>query len=152
MRNIYGAPPHPPEQYHEAIQDIQTIVRGMQAHSYNLEGLSQANAVLTIQNSVVMSQLALMTVTMNAMQVQLKTLASAQTNQERPKRKHYCQSCGSNYTHGRKTYLSKKAVHQDDAYYKKRMRGSEKGCELQLGAIVNKIEIGKPKISLIKLY
>ena len=29
------------------------------------------------------------------------------------------------------------------------MGGSEKGCEWWLGAIVNKIEIGNPKISLI---
>ena len=35
--------------------------------SYELEGLSQANEVLTISNSAVMEQVAQMTVTMNAM-------------------------------------------------------------------------------------
>ena len=34
-------------------------------------------------------------------------------------------------------------------YYKKIMGGSEEGCEWQLGAIVIKIEIRDPKISLI---
>ena len=38
--------------------------------------LAQASAVLTSSNSVVMAQLAQMTVTMNSMQAQLKTLAS----------------------------------------------------------------------------
>ena len=44
---------------------------------------------------------------------------------------------------------SKKAVHQEQSYYKKIMEGSEKGCEWRLGAIVNKIEISNPKVSLI---
>ena len=39
--------------------------------------MTQAYAVLTISNSAVMAQLAHMTVTMNAMQRQLKTLAYA---------------------------------------------------------------------------
>ena len=69
---------------------------------FELEGLAQANAVLTNSNSAVMAQLAQMTVTMNAMQAQVKTLASAQNHQARPKRKFYCWSCGSNYTHRRK--------------------------------------------------
>ena len=53
----------------------------MQKHSYELEVLAQANAVLNRSNSVVMAQLVQITVTMNAIQAQLKTLASAQTNQ-----------------------------------------------------------------------
>ena len=75
----------------------------MRTQGYDLEGLTQANAVLTSLNSVVMAQLAQITVTMNTMQVKLKTLASAQTNQARPKSKHYYWSCGRNYTYGGKT-------------------------------------------------
>ena len=70
------------------IDDIQTIVQGMQTQIYDLEELAQANAVLNSSNSVVMAQLEHMTVTMNTMQAQLKTLASTQTNQVRPKMKH----------------------------------------------------------------
>ena len=54
-----------------------------------MEGLAQANAVLTSSNSAVMAQLAQMTVTMNSMQAQLKIIASAKTNQARPKKNHY---------------------------------------------------------------
>ena len=68
------------------IEDIQTIVQGMQTEGYDLEGLAKSNAVLTSSNFAVMSQLAQMNVTVNAMQAQLKTLASAQTNQARPKK------------------------------------------------------------------
>ena len=49
------------------IKDIQTIRQGMQTQVYDLELLTQANAVLTRSNSAVMAQLAHMTVTMNAM-------------------------------------------------------------------------------------
>ena len=76
-----------------------------------------------------MVQLAQMTVTMNSMQAQLKKLDSAQNNQAIPKKKHYCWSCGRNYTHGRKTFPAKKAGHQEEAYYKKRIGDSEKGYE-----------------------
>ena len=100
MQKIYGAPPPPPEEHHETIEDIQTILQGMQTQSYEPEGLVQSNAVLTIYKSAVMAQLAHMTVTVDAMQVQLNTLASAQTNETRPKRNHYCWSCRINYTHG----------------------------------------------------
>ena len=103
VKKIYGAPPPSPEEHHEAIKDIQTIVHGMQTQGYDLEGLAQANAVLTRSNSAVMKQLAKTTMTMNAMQAQLKTLASAQNNQAMPKRKFYCWSCGRNFTHGSKT-------------------------------------------------
>ena len=41
-----------------------------------MEGLAQANAVLTRLNSAVMAHLAYMTVTMNTMEAELKTLAS----------------------------------------------------------------------------
>ena len=40
-------------------------------------------------------------------------------------------------------------VHQDEAYYKKKVGGSEKVCEWRLGVMINKIEISNPKISLI---
>ena len=62
----------------------------MQAQRYELEGLAQSNAVLTRSNSAVMAQLSQMTVTINNMQAQLKTLAYADTNQARPKIKFYC--------------------------------------------------------------
>ena len=63
--------------------------------SHELEGLAQSNAVLTISNTKVMAQLAQMIVTMNAMQAQLKTLATAPTNQARSRKKYYCWSSGS---------------------------------------------------------
>ena len=61
----------------------------MQTQSYDLEGLEQANEVLTRSNSALMAQLAHMIVTINGMHAQFKTLASAQ-KKARPKRKHYC--------------------------------------------------------------
>ena len=57
----------------------------MQGHY--LEILAQANAVLNRLKTAVMVQLAQMTVTMNSMQAQLKTLESAPTNQTRLKSK-----------------------------------------------------------------
>ena len=68
-----------------------------------------------------------MTVTMNDMQAQLKTLKSAPTNQTRLERKYYCWSSGSNYTHKSKTFSSKKADYQDKAYYKKILVEAKKG-------------------------
>ena len=103
MKNIYSIPPTPTEDHHGEIYDIHTIVQGMQTQSYDMEGMAQANAVLNSSNSEVVTQLAHMTVTMNNMQEKLNTLASNQTNQTSPKRKHYCWSCGRNYTHGSKT-------------------------------------------------
>ena len=96
-----------------------------------------------------MSQLAQITVTMNAMQAQLKTLTSAQNSQARPKRKFYCWSYRRNFTHGWKTYAAKKGGHKEEAYHKKMMDGSEKGCEWRFGAIDNKVRINNHKISLI---
>ena len=89
VQKIYGAPPPPPEDHHAVIEGKQTILQGMQTQVYELEVLAQSNAVLTNSTSVVMAQLAHMTVTMNNIKAQLKTLASAQTNQSRPKRKFY---------------------------------------------------------------
>ena len=43
-----------------------------------MEGLAKSNSVLTRYNYAVMAQLAQMTVIMNVMQAQLKTLDSAQ--------------------------------------------------------------------------
>ena len=77
VQNVNGAPPPPPEEHHEAIEDIEKFVWGMQRQSYKLEVLAQANAVLTSSNSAVMTQLAQMNVTMNAIHAQLKTLASS---------------------------------------------------------------------------
>ena len=75
-----------------------------------MEELAQANSVFTRYNTAVMAQLAQMTATMNDMKVQLKKLVVAPTNQTRSKRKYYYWICGSNYTHGSKTFSSKKNV------------------------------------------
>ena len=86
VHNIYIVPPHPLEEHHEVIENFNTIIQGMQTNTYDLEGLAQVNAVFSSSNSEVMAQ---MTVTTNAVQDQLKTLASAQTKQSRPERNHY---------------------------------------------------------------
>ena len=75
MQKIYSAPPPYPEEHHEVIKYTQIILQGIQTQGYKLEGLAQVNAVLFISNSALMAQLAYMTVNMNAMQAQLKTLA-----------------------------------------------------------------------------
>ena len=85
MQILYVAPPPSPEEHHEVIEDIQTIVQGMRTQGFNMEGLAQANEVLTRSNSAVMVQLEQMNVTINAMQAQLKILTSAQNNQAMPK-------------------------------------------------------------------
>ena len=46
-KNIQCNPPTPPEEHHGKIEDTQTIMQGMQEQSYDMEGLVQANAVLT---------------------------------------------------------------------------------------------------------
>ena len=58
----------------------------MKTQSYKLEGLAQANAVLTSYNSDVMEQFAKINVTKNSMQAQLKTLLPTATNPTRTKR------------------------------------------------------------------
>ena len=75
----------------------------MQTQSYELRVLPHANAFLTGSNSAVMVKLAQMNVIMNAIQAQLKTLASVPTNEKVSKRKYYCWSFGSNYNHSSKT-------------------------------------------------
>ena len=96
-----------------------------------------------------MAQLAQMTVVVNAMQAQLKTRASSPKNQTRSKRNYYCCICGSTYTHGSKTWSSKKPWHQEEAYHKKLLSVRKKGCKWRLGEIINKIKIRNPKINLI---
>ena len=121
----------------------------MQTQSYELEGMAQSNTVLPSSNSSVMSQLSHMTVAMNAIQAQLNILSTATTNLTRTKIKFYCWIYGRNFTHGSKICSSNKTVHKEEAYYTKRLGGSKKGREWQLGAIVNKIEISNLKISLL---
>ena len=87
------------------------------------------------------------TVLMNSMQAQLKNVSSATINPTRTKRKYYCWSYWSNFTQGSKSRPSKKSRHKEEAYYNKILGGSEKGRELRLGAIINKIEISNPIIS-----
>ena len=88
VQKIYGIPPPLPEEHHEAINDVHAIVQGIQTQSYDLGGLAQANTVLTSSNSAAMAQLAQITATMNYMKVQLKILASSQTNKTRENSKH----------------------------------------------------------------
>ena len=76
MQNIYGVLPPPPEEHHDVIYKLNTIIQGMQTHKYDLEGLAKANALLTRSKSAVMVQLSQMTVTMNTMQAQLNILSS----------------------------------------------------------------------------
>ena len=147
--NICSVPPPPPEDDHEEIYNLNTTNQGMQTRSYEMEVLAQVNGVLTSYNSVVMEQLAQMTVTMNAMKGQFNTLSSNTMNPKRTKSKFYCWSCRRNYNRGSKTYSAKKTGHREYACYKKRLNGSENRCKWWLEAINNKIEISNPKISLI---
>ena len=128
VQNIYCVPPPPPEEHHDAIDHIKNTVQGIQVQIYDLEGIAQTNIFLTSLNTAVIFQLAKMTVTVNSMQAQLKMLTSASKNQTSSKRKYYCWSCVSNYTHGSKTCSYKKSGHQDEAYYKKRLDRSKNKC------------------------
>ena len=85
IQNIYGIPPPQPEEHHKAIESLNTIVQGTQTQSYKLEELAQENSVITSSNSSDMAQLAQMTVTMNAMQAQLKTLSEISKQSTRKK-------------------------------------------------------------------
>ena len=85
VQNIYGVLPPPLEEHHEAINNLNNIVQGMKKQSYKLEGLEQANSLLTSSNSDVMSQLAEMTVTVNAIQKQLKKNHQQQQTQQVPR-------------------------------------------------------------------
>ena len=89
MQNIYDAPPSPSEEHQEAIDYIQTIVKGMQTQRYDLEGMAQANTVLTSSNSALMAQLVQITLTINAIHAQLKKITSEKTNQASTRIKHY---------------------------------------------------------------
>ena len=96
-----------------------------------------------------MAQLAQVTVTINAMQAQIKTLSTMSANTTITKSKFYFCSCGSNFTHGIKTRSSNKTVHKEEIYPKKKLGVGKKGCKLRLGEIMNKIKISTPKPSLI---
>ena len=129
VQKIYGVPPPPPEEHHKAINHINTIVQGMQTQRNKLEVLAQSNTIMKSSNSVEMEQLAQMTVTMNAMQAQLKTFSSDTTKPTRNKKRNYYWSFRSNYTHGSKILSAKQAVHREKANYKKRPGGTKKGCK-----------------------
>ena len=100
VQNIYGVPLSHPEENHEVIDNLNTIVQGIQTQSYDMDGMAQSNAVFPRFNSAVMAQLVQMSVTMNSTKVQLRILSPDTTNKTRSKRKYYCWSCGSNYNHG----------------------------------------------------
>ena len=92
-----------------------------------MEGLSQANAFLTKSDYAVITGLSQMTATRNVMQAHLKTLSAATTTVT--KRKYYCWSCRGNVFLGSKSFTSKKVGHKYEAYYKKGLGVSEKGCK-----------------------
>ena len=69
-----------------------------------------------------------MTVMVNDVQAQLKTLTSATENKIRSKRKCYCWSCGIDYIHRSKTCLANNAGHQEEDNYKNRMVGRKRGA------------------------
>ena len=149
VQKIYGVPPTLPEEHHEEVDNLSTIVQEMQTHSYYMEWLAQANKFLTSPKSTVMEQLAHMTVTMNTMQDHIKKLSLKPTKTTRTNRKYYCWICRRKFTHGSKTCSAKKKIHKQDAYYKNQLGGSKNRCKWRLGVIINKIEIINPKISLI---
>ena len=92
-----------------------------------MEGLAQENAVLTKSDYAVITELSQMTATMNTMQSHIKTLSAATTTI--PKRKYYCWSCRGILFLGSKSCTSKKVEHKYEAYYKKGLGGSKKGCK-----------------------
>ena len=53
------------------------------------------------------------------------------------------------FTHGSKTFYSKKNGNKEEAEYKKNNWGSEKGVQMAVMGDNNKIEISTPKLSLI---
>ena len=63
VQNIYGVPPPPPEEHHEGIDNLNNIFQEMKTQSYDLEGMAQTNTILNRYNSMVMVELAQMTVT-----------------------------------------------------------------------------------------
>ena len=69
---IYDVPPTPTENHNGAIYNIHIIFQGVYNQRYKLEGLAQDNIFLTSLNTWLMEELSQMTVTMNAMQAQVK--------------------------------------------------------------------------------
>ena len=114
--NIYGVPPPPLEDHHKSINYLNKIVQGMQNQIFEMEGLAQANSLLTSSKYSMMAELVQMTATMNTMHVQLNTFSATSTSLKIPKRKFYCWICVSNLTHGRKSFASNKSVHKDNVY------------------------------------
>ena len=74
-----------------------------------------------------MAKLLQITVTMSAIQAQLKKLSTTSTNPTRTKRKFYCWIYRINFTNGSKTFSSRKVDNKEEAYYKKILGVSEKG-------------------------
>ena len=56
VHNIYVVPPPPPEYDHKPIESINKIVQGMKNQIYDMEGLAQANVILTSSNLAAMVQ------------------------------------------------------------------------------------------------
>ena len=61
----------------------------------------------------------------------------------KPRRKYYWWICDSNLKHRHRISPNKKVGHKENVYYRKRMGGNNKVCELWLGEIID-----NPKISL----
>ena len=89
VQNIYSVPPPPLEEHHKEIESLNKIIQGMQTQSYELKGLAQANTVITSYNLLVMAQLVQMTIKMNTLQAQLKTLSAMSKNPTRTNSKYY---------------------------------------------------------------
>ena len=59
VQSIYEVPPPAPtEEHNKAIESLHTIAQGMQDQLHEMGRLAQPNAIVTLINMVVMSQLA----------------------------------------------------------------------------------------------
>ena len=63
------------EEHHQSIELFQAISELMQNQRYNMEGMTQANTVMTRSKSAVMEQYAQLTAAMGAMQAHLNILS-----------------------------------------------------------------------------
>ena len=81
-----------------------------------MEGLSQANVVLTSSNYAVMAQLEQLTASIGAIQAQVKTITSLPFTTT--KQKYYFLSNIRNYSHVNKSCPTKKARHKYGDFYK----------------------------------
>ena len=84
----------------------------MQDQRQDIYGLAQENSFLTSPNTVVMLQLAQLTVAMGEIQEQIKKL----TSNKKTKRKYYCWGCSRNLKHSSRKFPNKMDGHKDEAH------------------------------------